>query len=338
MRTPSWQAWLDQAGVPTAAFLIALVALLAARWLLFSRLGRRPGGYWITFLQTMRLPSLFWCLAAALAAALQFPELTARQEALIGRYIVIFLILSFSLFAASLAVRMIALYGERQHMPFTVVGLSRTLVYIVVLAIGAMILLRYLQLSITPLVTAFGVGGLAVALALQDTLANFFAGVHILVETPIRVGDFVQLSSGEEGTVTDIGWRTTRLLTGAQNTVVVPNTKITTLILVNHSLPTRLQVLSVPIAAGVDADPRRVLELASEEAALAKNVLAEPPPAALLDPGLTPTHLGVKVVVHIANRMDRDPAASDVRLRILERFRREGVPMRMEPRADAPRS
>jgi small-conductance mechanosensitive channel len=333
-----WERWLDQIGVPAAAFLITLVALLALRGLAHARLSRRAGGYAITLLQTVRWPSLLWCLAAALAVALRFPEIAAPQQRLLERSIVIFLILSFSWFAAALSVRLIALYGERQRMPFAVVGLSRTLVYILVFAIGAMILLNYLQLSITPLVTALGVGGLAVALAFQDTLANFFAGVHILVETPIRVGDFIQLSTGEEGTVTDIGWRTTRLVTGGQNTVVVPNTKITTLILVNYSLPTRRQAFAISIVAGVDADPRRVLEIAAEEAARADRVLADPPPLAQLDPGLTPTHLQVKVIVHVADRMDQGPAASDVRMRIYERLRREGVPMRMETRSDAPRS
>ena len=92
-----------------------------------------------------------------------------------------------------------------------------------------------------PLVTV----QIAVALALQDTLANLLAGIHILVERPIVVGDSIKLESGHEGVVTDIGWRTTRVRTGSNDMVVVPNTKITSGILVNYSLPDRRTVAEV---------------------------------------------------------------------------------------------
>ena len=112
-------------------------------------------------------------------------------------------------------------------MPLAMAGLTRTLTRFAVLATGLLVLLAYLNISITPMLTALGIGGLAVALALQDTLANFFAGLHILVERPIFVGDYIRLESGQEGVVTDIGWRTTRIRTLSANMVVVPNTKIT---------------------------------------------------------------------------------------------------------------
>src|SRR4030095_2322700 len=100
---------------------------------------------------------------------------------------------------------------------FAVAGLSRTLIYIFVFSIGLLVLLSEFDVKITPILTALGVGGLAVALALQDTLANLFAGIHILVEEPISLGATIRLASGEEGVVTDIGWRTTRVRNGSNN-------------------------------------------------------------------------------------------------------------------------
>src|SRR5207249_3231967 len=83
---------------------------------------------------------------------------------------------------------------------------------LVVLVVGGLVLLSSLGIAVTPILTALGVGGLAVALALQDTLSNLFAGIHLLADKPIRVGDYVRLSAENvEGHVVDVGWRSTRL-------------------------------------------------------------------------------------------------------------------------------
>jgi small-conductance mechanosensitive channel len=100
------------------------------------------------------------------------------------------------------------------------------------------------------MLTALGVGGLAVALALQEPLANFFAGLFITLAGQIRVGDYVRLDSGQEGYVVDFSWRSTRLRMLANNLVVVPNAKLAQAIVVNHHLPS--QDLAVLVDVGVD--------------------------------------------------------------------------------------
>jgi small-conductance mechanosensitive channel len=96
------------------------------------------------------------------------------------------------------------------------------------------------------------VGGLAVALGLQDTLSNLFAGIHVLLSEPIRVGDYVRLESGEEGFVTDIQWRYTRLRLLANNVVIVPNSKLAQSIITNYDRPQ--SELAVPVEVGVHYD------------------------------------------------------------------------------------
>src|SRR5271168_3645884 len=95
--------------------------------------------------------------------------------------------------------------------------LVKTLTQILVAILGLLFLLNYLRVDIRPLLTALGVGGLAVALALQDTLANLFAGLYISVSSQIRVGDYVKLNTGEEGYVSDITWRSTTLRSLSNN-------------------------------------------------------------------------------------------------------------------------
>ena len=111
-------------------------------------------------------------------------------------------------------------------------------------------MLNGLGLSITPMLTALGVGGLAVALALQDTLANLFAGVYITIAGQIRVGDYLRLDSGQEGYVADIGWRSTRIRMLPNNLVLVPNAKLSQAIVTNYYLPDR--ELAVLVEVGVD--------------------------------------------------------------------------------------
>lgn len=317
--------WLE----PVAIFLAALFLVLAVRHLLL-RLARRrlaSGRYGAIFLDMIQFPSVLWCLAAALATALRFASLDERQIHLAGVWIIVFLIVSFSLVAAAIMARMVAAYGEKGRLPFAVAGLSRTLTHIFVLSIGGMMLLHYLGINIAPLLTALGVGGLAVALALQDTLANFFAGVHILVENPITVGDFVRLASGEEGTVVDIGWRTTRMLAPNNSVIVIPNTKITSGILTNFNLPETETAVEAVIIAGLDADPSQLKTIALEEALQVTGVLRSSQPLFIFDPGPTPTHMQAKVIVHVGNRLSGGLIAAEIRMRIIERFRREGVPL-----------
>jgi len=121
---------------------------------------------------------------------------------------------------------------------------------IVYLAAG-IVILSFFNVEVTPLVAALGVGGLAIGLALQDTLGNIFAGIHIISDEPIRVHDIVEIK-GEDvvGEVADIGWRSTRIKTFKGNSVVVPNSKLANSILINYELPE--SPMKVSIECGVD--------------------------------------------------------------------------------------
>jgi small-conductance mechanosensitive channel len=143
-------------------------------------------------------------------------------------------------------------------------SLTRNVAWALIAVLGFLVILNGLGLSITPMLTALGVGGLAVALALQEPLANFFAGLFITLAGQIRVGDYVKLDSGQEGYVVDFSWRSTRLRMLANNLVVVPNSKLAQAILVNHHLPS--QDLAVLVEVGVDysSDLRHVERVVTE--------------------------------------------------------------------------
>ncbi|HEC92126.1 MAG TPA: mechanosensitive ion channel, partial [Candidatus Atribacteria bacterium] len=119
----------------------------------------------------------------------------------------------------------------------TTTSIFKNIINISVLILGLFVIFQTIGIKITPLITALGVGGLAVALALQDSLSNLFAGLHIIAVKQIKVGDYIKLESGEEGYVVDIGWRNTTIRMIPNNLVIVPNSKIASSIVVNYNLP-----------------------------------------------------------------------------------------------------
>lgn len=124
------------------------------------------------------------------------------------------------------------------------------IIKVIVYCVGFLVILQSLGISITPILTALGVGGLAVALALQDTLSNLFAGIQIIATRKINTGDFIRLDSGQDGFVEDISWRYTTLRTGANNLIIIPNAKLAGVILSNFYYPN--QEVQFDITVGVD--------------------------------------------------------------------------------------
>ena len=132
---------------------------------------------------------------------------------------------------------LISLYTKDDDTRLAASSIVQTIVKTIIFIIGILIILQSLGISITPILTALGVGGIAVALALQDTLANLFSGVHIIVLRKVRVGDYIKLDSGEEGYVTDITWRNTTIVTILNNMIIIPNSTIASSILRNYYFP-----------------------------------------------------------------------------------------------------
>lgn len=142
----------------------------------------------------------------------------------------------------------------------------------VVICVGLLVVLNNLGIAITPILTALGVGSLAVALALQPTLTNYFAGLQISLARPIRVGDFISLESGQQGFVVDIGWRATRIRELPNNVIVVPNARIVEMLITNYNLPETEQSALVQVGVSYGSDLEKVERLTIE---VARQVLAE---------------------------------------------------------------
>jgi small-conductance mechanosensitive channel len=203
--------------------------------------------------------------AGASAAAVALP-LTATVGHDVNQVLVAVLILVTTVTAARVIadlVRSLALSRSGVAGTATIfVNITR----IAVLAMGVLILLETLGVSIAPLLTALGVGGLAVALALQDTLANLFAGVHILASKTVQPGHYIRLSSGEEGYVVDINWRNTAVRQLSDNLVIIPNAKLAGTIMTNYHQPEEQMSVMVQARVGYESDLEHVERVTAEVA------------------------------------------------------------------------
>lgn len=249
-----WSAW----GVPLAWTLVTLALswgighLLAA--VVISRVQAwLPGGQRALVdanvrVVRRRIPQ--WCLLIGVWVAAGYWPLTTEGRLLVERVVFVLGMVSVTLTVATMASQSVEAYRAVIAPSLPVISLTRNITWVLIAVLGFLVILNGLGLSITPMLTALGVGGLAIALALQEPLSNFFAGLFITIAGQIRVGDYVKLDSGQEGYVVDFSWRSARLRMLSNNLVVVPNAKLAQSILVNHHLPS--QDLAVLVEVGVD--------------------------------------------------------------------------------------
>jgi len=251
--------WLAAAAVVLLSILVGFFA----RWQLLTRLARlaerTPWAADSAVIASMRWPLPLWCLLGGIHAAtglVKLPPIVARAAA---KVVLAVLIVSISLWAASLLARLLELRGaHRRGVHASSTGVVRTLARIVVWTIGALLLLSMLGISIRPLLTTMGLGGLAVAFGLRETLANLFAGMNFMLAGNLNIGDFVKLASGEEGTVEDIQWRVTLVRTLFDTMVVIPNAKLADSVVTNYHQPSSAVTVVVPVGVHAASDLEQV--------------------------------------------------------------------------------
>jgi len=280
-------------------------------------------------ISSFRTPSIYWFIAIGLYIGVALSELPQKYIFYFSKIIHIIVILSITIATANLFGKIFKNYIQKLNLPIPTTGLAYGILKGTILVIGFLIILSVLGISITPLVTALGVSGLAVALALQDTLANLFAGIHILIEKSIRVGDFVKLETGQEGYVEDITWRTTRVRMLPNNMVVIPNSKLAQSVVTNYYLPEKRMSLLIPIGVSYSSDPEKVEKILVEEAkeAVGKipGLLGDPEPFVRFIPGFGDSSLDFTLICQVQEFVDQYLAQHELRKRIFKRFKEEGI-------------
>lgn len=198
----------------------------------------------------------------------------------------------------------------------------------VYLLLGFLIIVQSLGIDITPLLTLLGVGGLTVALALQTTLSNFFAGVYLLASREFKVGDYIKLDSGEEGYITDMTWRHTIIRPPARYDIIIPNFKLSTATVTNFGVSDKETALTVAVGVGYDSNLNFVEQVTIEVAL--ETVMQVQGESPSIQPYIryhtfAPSSIDFSVNIYSKNLRDRAKIRHEFIKNLFKRYQQEGI-------------
>ena len=322
--------------VPLGAFVATILGALIVRRLLFRAVRgwaqRTESHLDVLVVESLRGPIVLWAIILGVHFALESSRIPAKYLYNVHLALDALWVLSLTVALSRFAGNAVRFYGGRVTGAQSVTSLTQKLAQLLVVALGIVWLLKVVfDMSLTPLVTAFGVGGLAVALALQDTLSNLFAGFYVSISRLVRIGDYIKLSTGEEGYVTDINWRCTTMRTNGNNLIVVPNNKLGTTIYTNYYLPEPRIGLSIQFGVGVNEDIDRVESILQDEAIASASaingLISDPAPSIRFNPGPGDWSNVFQVNFSVATFADQYLVQSELRKRIYKRLLHEKISM-----------
>ena len=241
------ESWVDPA-IAGGVFLLSLALAFIFNKLVFNLALRlthwTPTDLDSRLLRSTRLPLTLVIIVVGAYLALTLPlDLASGQQNAVDTFAGVLGVVIGVLGAASLVGILFDWYVDnvgrraRPVLDLKFIPLIRRVATTLVYGLGALLVMDRLGLDVTPLVAGLGLGGLAVALAIQPTLANLFAGTYVMTEGVIAPGDYIELENGIGGYVVDVGWRSTRIRTWSNNLVVVPNSRFAETIITNYQAP-----------------------------------------------------------------------------------------------------
>jgi small-conductance mechanosensitive channel len=280
-----------------------------------------------TIYKSIKIPSLIWVILLSAHATVYFSRLPQNHINLITKVIDVLLIFSITILIANLSTRIVKLYLQNKNLPET--GLIFILLQVFIYLIGILVMLSNFGISLMPIITTLGIGGLAIGLALKDTLSNIFSGLYILLEKNIKVGDFIELENGKKGYVMNINWRTTTIKTLSNDVVILPNEKLAQSIIVNFAKPVELTRVAIEIPVSYNTDIDKFEKIVMEEVYnLAKEndkLLLDPAPLLRFIPGFGDSSLNFTLYFSAANYENGFLVQSELRKRIFKRLKKEGI-------------
>ena len=292
-----------------------------------KRLPEGLGQLLFSLLEALPMPLL---LIASLYLGLESLPLPSRLEGICSRVILGLVILVLIYFPAKVVVLALRRAGQQDPSLLRVTQPAAFVVQTLFALVGTLIFLQKMGVSLTAVWGTLGVGSVAVALALQDTLSNFFSGLYLLADRPVTPNDYIKLDAESEGYVVRIGWRSTVLRTLGNNYVVIPNSTLAKSTITNYSVPETRMGCSVPVNVAHGTDLQQVEKLLLEAAHDAiqdglEGLLARPEPAVRFNPGFGEYALNFTLGVQVRQFTDQFLVQSELRKRIVKKFEEAGI-------------
>jgi small-conductance mechanosensitive channel len=296
-------------------------------WTRKFRNGR--GELFFSFLESLPIPLL---LLSGLYIGLESLPLPRPYERIGSKLILALVLLVIAYFPAKVLILALRRVSQKNPALERVTQPAAFVIRAAFALLAIIIFLENLGVSLTAIWTTLGVGSVAVALALQETLSNFFSGLYLLADRPVSPGDYIKLDSNQEGYVLRIGWRSTTVRTLGNNHVVIPNSTLAKAVITNYSVPQTRMGYTLPVSVAYGTDPSRVekaLLAVSQEAIRdgLDGLLSDPAPNVQFIPGFGASSLDFSLNVQIRRFEDQYVVQSELRKRIVKRFHKEGIEM-----------
>jgi len=269
-----------------------------------------------------------WFVIAGLYAVTHFIDLSADALVIYNQVLAVMIIFSATLVLARVSAGLVDFYLRKAEGSLPSTTILGNIVKITIVLTGILMILIYLDVPITPIITAFGIGGFAVALAFQDTLSNLFSGLYVLASKQVKPGDYVMLDTGEEGYIVDISWRNITVKTLPNNEVVVPNSRMASAILTNYHRPVKEMSVMVDVGVSYGSDLRKVEAVTLD---VARQVLAEVRGGvAAFEPlffyrEFSDFRIEFTVVLRVGEFTRQYPLKHEFIKRLYERYKEEGI-------------
>lgn len=320
--------WLVAGGIALGAWVLGWLI----RKLIFGRLAtvfaRTESHLDDLIFEAVRPHVPFWFFLLGLVSGARIAPIPGEILALIDKGATTFFIISISFVASRVAVHVVNYLSARHGATTPTTGVTLGIVKGLVLLLGALMVLSSLGIAIGPLLGALGIGSLAIALALQPTLSNLFAGALITATKRVRTGDYIELDTGHAGYVLDIGWRATQIREREDNLILIPNSKLADSIVRNFALPNGELAVPVRLSVGYDSDLARVevvtLEVAREVLRTIAGGVPEFAPTIRFS-GFGDSGINFTAILRARDFDDRPLLVHEFTKRLYARFKAEGI-------------
>ena len=210
--------------------------------------------------------SILWFSLGGVAVATNIYPIPPAIQLIINKFLIATFLASATLIVSRLLVGLLKAYTTNEQGISPLTSLFELLTKVVIYSLGVLIILQSIGIQITPLLTALGVGGVSLGLALQSPLTNLISGVSIVMSGKVQQGNYIRLASGESGYVVDVELKYTVLLEITDNLLVLPNSKILSGSFKNFSLPNKFFVLPVTLDVDYNSDLETVERITLEVA------------------------------------------------------------------------
>jgi small-conductance mechanosensitive channel len=254
--------------------------------------------------------------------------ITTQYQEWIDKSFVIFYILCATIMLSEIITGMIRFKNQETGSALPSSSIISKIARAIIYGLGLVLILQSVGISVAPILTAMGVGGLAVALALQDTLSNLFAGLQIIASGKINQNDFIRLDNGQEGFVQDISWRITTIKNASDQIIIVPNAKLSNMITTNYLLERKGFAFSVDLSIDRSNDIKKVESVTKEVLAqtigsIKGGIIPEEPAVRFIRFGENSIEL--KASLQVSEFNQQAEATHQFIMNIQERFEKEDI-------------